>query len=387
MANNLLLSLDAIALEKYFDLHVYTCMYCGLVQIPSLISREDLFPNNYTYYSSYSSSWLEHSRDYANRMIESLSLSDKDLVIEVASNDGYLLQFFRTVGIPVLGIEPAAEVARVAKDNLNVPTLNNFFGEELALKISKQYPKPKLMIANNVLAHVPDLHDFIAGFEILIAEDGIITFEFPHLLNLILSSQFDTIYHEHYSYLSLSSLLPIFAAHNLRVFDVENLNTHGGSLRVFVCKTASSIDEKQSVKTCLDIESIHDPRQDRISHNLQKESEKIKFDLLRELKFLAESGEIVAAYGAAAKGNTLLNFAGIDSELVRFVVDQNPFKQGKFLPGSHIPVVDEKYLQAHRPDVLLVLPWNLANEIVDQLHYLRKEGVRFLKAIPAVEYF
>jgi hypothetical protein len=358
-----------------------------MVQVLEIFSREALFPINYTYYSSYSESWLAHSQRYTTKMIEMLQLTDKDLVVEVASNDGYLLQYFRSVGVPVLGIEPAAEVARVAELERHIPTLVEFFGQVTATKLLEQYPKSRLMIANNVLAHVPDIHDFISGFAEFLTDDGIITFEFPHLLNLILLNQFDTIYHEHYSYLNVSALIPIFQKHGLRIFDVEELDTHGGSLRIYVCRQDSDWKEMSRVNDTIYRESIHDPRSETVISNIQRKSQQVKSDLLNELELIKKSGKTVAAYGAAAKGNTLLNFVGVKADSIDYVVDRNPYKQGRFLPGSHIPIVGEDYLEKHPPDVLLILPWNLAEELSLQLDYLRKQGVLFLRAIPSLEYF
>lgn len=387
IANNLLTLEQLNKRGDFFPLHVRTCDACSFVQLPEISTRETLFPENYTYYSSYSESWLAHSQKYATKMIEKLGLTTNDLVVEVASNDGYLLQYFRAEGISVLGIEPAAEVAMVAEQKRNIPTQVDFFGTDIAQRLVKQNVRPRLMVANNVLAHVPDIHDFVAGFALVLADDGIITFEFPHLLNLIVLNQFDTIYHEHFSYLSVTSLIPIFTKHGLRIFDVEELNTHGGSLRVFVCKTNSQWREEPSVNSCVYEEGIHDPRSDKVAYKLQSRSRQVKSDLLEELERIKKSGKTVAAYGAAAKGNTLLNFVGVKSDNIDYVVDRNPHKQGKYLPGSHIPIVSEDYLQNNPPDVLLILPWNLAVELSQQLEYLQRQGVKFLRAIPSLEYF
>jgi len=387
IANNLLSKDQLDDSENYFPLHVRTCDDCGLVQLPEISSRETLFPENYTYYSSYSESWLTHSQKYAVKMIEKMTLKDDDFVVEVASNDGYLLQYFRGAGMPVLGIEPAAEVAKVAEKERGIPTLVEFFGEETAKRILEQNAKPRLMIANNVLAHVPDIHDFVAGFATLLSDEGVITFEFPHLLNLILLNQFDTIYHEHYSYLNVTSLIPIFARHGLRIFDIEKLDTHGGSLRIFVCKMNSQWKEEFSINNCVYEEGVDDPRSHNVASRLQVKSQQIKSDLLDEVDLIKRSGKTIAAYGAAAKGNTLLNFVGLKSGSIDYVVDRNPHKQGKYLPGSHIPIVSEEFLQKNLPDVLLVLPWNLAVELSQQLEYLKKQGVKFLRAIPSLEYF
>ena len=387
IANNLLTLEQLNQRGDFFPLHVRTCDACSFVQLPEISTRETLFPENYTYYSSYSESWLAHSQKYATKMIEKLGLTTNDLVVEVASNDGYLLQYFREEGISVLGIEPAAEVAMVAEQKRNIPTQVDFFGTDIAQRLVKQNVRPRLMVANNVLAHVPDIHDFVAGFALVLADDGIVTFEFPHLLNLIVLNQFDTIYHEHFSYLSVTSLIPIFTKHGLRIFDVEELNTHGGSLRVFVCKSNSQWREEPSVNSCVYEEGIHDPRSDKVAYKLQSRSRQVKSDLLEELERIKKSGKTVAAYGAAAKGNTLLNFVGVKSDNIDYVVDRNPHKQGKYLPGSHIPIVSEDYLQNNPPDVLLILPWNLAVELSQQLEYLKRQGVKFLRAIPSLEYF
>jgi len=320
-------------------------------------------------------------------MIDRFGLNTDDLVIEVASNDGYLLQYFQESGIPVIGIEPAAQVAKVAEQQRGIPTIVQFFGKDTANRVLMKHSKSRLIIANNVLAHVPDIHDFVAGFEILLEDTGVATFEFPHLLNLILLNQFDTIYHEHYSYLSVTALNPIFAKHGLRIFDLENLDTHGGSLRIFVCKLDSDWPTEPVVRECIYQESLHDPRLDEVSFKLQRNSQKIRIELLKEIDRVKKKGMTVAAYGAAAKGNTLLNYSKIKSDSIDYVVDRNPHKQGKYLPGSRIPVVGEDHLKEYPPDVLMILPWNLATELTEQLHYLKNQNVKFLRAIPRLEYF
>jgi len=387
IANNLILFEHLGFMEPSLPLQVRTCAACGLVQLPEVSSRALLFPTDYSYYSSYSTSWLAHSEQYVKQMVKKLSLTEKDFVVEVASNDGYLLQYFRGSGIIVLGIEPAADVAKVAVQERGIPTIVDFFGKDSAERLLLTYQKPTLMIANNVLAHVPDIHDFISGFSIMLADEGVVTFEFPHLLNLILLNQFDTIYHEHYSYLSLTSLMPVFAEHGLRIFDVEELSTHGGSLRVFVCKVDASWKEELSLKRCLVLENAQDPRDEGVSASVQSRTQKVKLDLMSELSRAKGAGLRVAAYGAAAKGNTLLNFAGIKSDTIDYVIDLNPHKQGKYLPGSHIPVFGEEHLKMNPPDILLILPWNLADEIGNQLGYLKEQGVKFLRAIPSLQYF
>lgn len=384
IANDLIGPKNLNQSETYFPLRAMTCTKCALVQLPEVAIREALFRDDYVYFSSYSTSWLTHSRQYVAQMTAQLSLTSEDLVIEVASNDGYLLQYFVEAGIQVLGIEPASGVAEIAL-NKGIPTLVEFFGEEVARKLAEK-KKPRLMLGNNVLAHVPNIHDFIKGFSLLIAEDGLITFEFPHLSNLIRSNQFDTIYHEHYSYLSVTALIPIFRNQGLRIINVEKLTTHGGSLRIFVAKTDSSWQIQDSVEQTVKEEAALDPRDKKVLTSLQERTLMTKLNLLDELVRCKKEGIRVAAYGAAAKGNTLLNYSGIDSDLIEYVVDLNPYKQGNFLPGSRIPIVGEDLLSESPPDVLLVLPWNLFDEIRDQLSYLSKNGTRFLRAIPSLEY-
>jgi 2-polyprenyl-3-methyl-5-hydroxy-6-metoxy-1,4-benzoquinol methylase len=385
IANNLAVSKEMSSIDNKYSLCAMTCENCGLVQLSESISREKLFTPDYVYYSSFSSSLLEHSRVYAQKMIDLLSLSEKDLVIEVASNDGYLLQFFAAHKIPVLGIEPSTGVAESAKKRL-IPTIIDFFGEKLAMDLSKKQ-KPKLLIGNNVLAHVPNLFDFVKGFSILIAEGGIITFEFPHLLNLIKKNQFDTIYHEHYSYLSITALLPIFDANELKVVDVQKIETHGGSLRVFLAKKTSTWPIDESVAKIIKEESIYDPRKKEVYSFFQEQVFRIRDDLITELKDCKNNGLRIAAYGAAAKGVTLLNFCRIDSTVIEYVVDINPNKQGKFLPISQIPIVNQEFLALNPPDILLVLAWNLSEEIKIQLFNQAENGMKFIRAIPKVEYF
>ena len=386
IANNFLTSKNINNMEPIFPLRVMTCDRCSLVQLPEIASRETLFPEDYLYFSSYSSAWLEHSKKYAEKMIKDLNLTKKDLVVEIASNDGYLLQYFYNLDITVLGIEPALEVAEVAR-NKGVETRVEFFGKESARHIIQTHKKAKLIIANNVLAHVPNIHDFIEGFSLLLADDGVITFEFPHLLNLIKLNQFDTIYHEHYSYLSLTALEPIFEKHGLKTINVDKLETHGGSLRLTLIKNFSYSEVKNEVYETLEDEKKYDPLNFEVVARFQEHTEQVRDDLLKTLRDAQKQGLKVAAYGAAAKGNTLLNYSMINTDLISYVVDLNPNKQGKFLPGSHIPVVSELALRENKPDVLLVLPWNLANEIKIQLNWLSDGGTKFLRAIPKVEYF
>ena len=385
IANNLVEDKQLNHRNKSYPLRAMTCEKCALVQLSEAIPKEKLFPSSYTYFSSYSSTWLEHSKSYAEKIISLLQLNQNDLVVEIASNDGYLLQYFANSGIKVLGIEPASGVAKTAISK-GIPTLINYFGESTAVELT-QGQKPKLMIGNNVLAHVPDIHDFIKGFSLLITDEGLITFEFPHLLNLIKKTQFDTIYHEHYSYLSVTALLPIFAQHGLRIINVEKLLTHGGSLRIFIAKNKSSWIVHESVQETIAEESQYDPRDLRIYETLQRKVEEIKHNLLSELIKCKKDGKSISAYGAAAKGVTLLNYCGISNDLIDYIVDLNPNKQGKFLPGSQIPIVGINVLNMKIPDILLVLPWNLSIEIKSQLSSYLKSGMETIRAIPKVEYF
>ena len=385
IANNLVEFSNSNLQNHHYPLKAMTCGNCALVQLSEELPREILFKPNYVYYSSFSTSWLEHSKLYAQKMIQFLKLNQSDLVVEVASNDGYLLKYFKSNGIQVLGIEPASGVAQVAIKN-GIPTLIDFFGESLASKLT-QTKKPKLIVGNNVLAHVPNLHDFISGVATLIDDEGVITFEFPHLLNLLKNNQFDTIYHEHYSYLSITALLPILDQHKLKVFEVEKLLTHGGSLRIFLAKSNSSWKISNSVQDILDEELQFDPRDIRIYKLLQSKVIKTKSDLVAELSKQKANGKNISAYGAAAKGVTLLNYCGIKSDVIDYVVDLNPSKQGKFLPGCHIPIVDSKIFTSNPPDILLVLAWNLSTELKSQLSDQINLGMKLIKAIPEVVYF
>lgn len=384
IANDLITPENLNSPEIHYPLHAMTCTTCALVQIPEVALRESLFRSDYVYFSSYSTSWLAHAKDYVSLMTSRLNLGTEDLVVEVASNDGYLLQYFAEAGIQVLGIEPASGVAEVAIAK-GIPTVIDFFGEEIARQLAEK-SKPRLMLGNNVLAHVPDIHDFIESFALLIADDGLITFEFPHLLNLIRNNQFDTIYHEHYSYLSVTALKPIFNSHGLKIVDVEKLVTHGGSIRIFVAKSESIWETQDVVTAILDEESMFDPREGAVWTSLQERTLRTKLDLVAELVKCRKEGIRVAAYGAAAKGNTLLNYSGINSDLIEYVVDLNPYKQGSFLPGSRIPIVSSQILNENPPDILLVLPWNIMDEVKVQLNQLSAEGMKFLRAIPRLEY-
>jgi hypothetical protein len=384
IANDLITPENLNSPEIHHPLHAMTCTACALVQLPEVALRESLFRSDYVYFSSYSTSWLAHAKDYVSLMTSRLNLGNEDLVVEVASNDGYLLQYFAEAGIQVLGVEPASGVAEVAIAK-GIPTIIDFFGEAIARQLAEK-TKPRLMLGNNVLAHVPNIHDFIKAFSLLIDDDGLVTFEFPHLLNLLRNNQFDTIYHEHYSYLSVTALKPIFESHGLKIVDVEKLSTHGGSIRIFVAKSESIWETQDVVKATMNEESVFDPRDRAVLTSLHERTLRTKIDLVAELVKCRKEGIRVAAYGAAAKGNTLLNYSGIDSDLIEYVVDLNPHKQGSFLPGSRIPIVSEQVLNENPPDILLVLPWNIIDEVKLQLNQLSGEGMKFLRAIPRLEY-
>jgi SAM-dependent methyltransferase len=370
--------------EKWFPLKVVVCDSCWLVQAEAYSRAAELFNEEYAYFSSFSFQWLKHAESYVHDMVERFALSSDSLMIEVASNDGYLLQYVKGRGIKCLGIEPTASTASAARLK-GIDTIEEFFGTELATRLASSGQQADLMAANNVLAHVPDINDFAKGFSTLLKHHGIATFEFPHLLNLIKEVQFDTIYHEHFSYLSLTTVNAIFAANGLSVFDVEEHPTHGGSLRVFAQRADTG---KQAftdrLREMLQREELAGLRSGAFYSDFQSKAEKVKDDFLSFLIEARRDGKKVAAYGAAAKGNTLLNFAGVRPDLLPFVVDKNPSKQGKFMPGSRIPIVDEARLQTEKPDYVVLLPWNLYSELSTQLDYIRQWGGKFVTAVPVL---
>ena len=370
--------------ELHFPLKVYTCGECRLVQIDEVQRRDALFSSDYIYFSSYSKSWLAHARDYVNRVIKRLGLSPQSLVMEIASNDGYLLQYVRERGIACVGVEPTTSTAEVARAK-GIESIESFFGIEFAQRFASERRKADLVLGNNVLAHVPDINDFVAGLKAVLAPQGSITLEFPHLLQLVSQGQFDTIYHEHFSYLSLGTVHRILAAQGLRVWDVEELPTHGGSLRVWAQHAEHERPVQASVADFLAKEARAGMQGAAFYAGLQVQANRIKDDLLAFLIEQKRARKTVAAYGAAAKGNTLLNYAGVRPDLLPYVVDASPHKQGRFLPGSRIPVVAESHLRATRPDVILILPWNLRHEICSQLEYVREWGGRFATAVPHLE--
>jgi SAM-dependent methyltransferase len=370
--------------ETWYPLRVAVCTQCWLVQTEDFAQRDEFFSEDYAYFSSFSQSWLRHSETYVAAMVERFDLGRDALVVEVAANDGYLLQYVTARGIGALGIEPTASTARAARDK-GIEVVEEFFGVALANQLVAEGRSADLTAANNVLAHVPDINDFVAGFAALLKPAGVSTFEFPHLLNLVALAQFDTIYHEHYSYLSLTAVNRIFAANGLTVFDVEEVPTHGGSLRVYAQRSdtgAQPVDDR--VGAMLSREASAGVATEGFYSELQGQAETIARDLVRFLADAHVAGKRVAGYGAAAKGNTLMNFAGVRPHLLPWVVDRNPAKQGKFLPGSRIPVVGEDRLRADRPDYVLILPWNLRDEVMTQLDYIREWGGQFVTAVPSL---
>lgn len=369
--------------EKHYPLRLFVCEQCRLVQTQDFADREELFSAEYAYFSSTSRGWLEHSARYVEAITRRLELGRDSLVIEVACNDGYLLRNFVASGIPCLGIEPTASTAAAA-ERLGIPVRREFFGEEFAMTLAGEGQRADLIIGNNVYAHVPDINDFTRGLKAALRPGGTITLEFPHLLRLIEHTQFDTVYHEHFSYLSLHTVSRVFVAAGLRVFDVEELPTHGGSLRVYGAHADDARSTSEAVTAVLADEIRHGLESGEPYRELQGKSERIKDDLLAFLIDARRAGKTVGAYGAAAKGNTLLNFAGVRPDLVQFVCDAAPSKQGRYLPGSHIPILAPQALRERKPDIVLVLPWNLATELVAQNSFARDWGARFYAAIPSM---
>lgn len=382
MANNFLNSAQLSQMEPFYPLHVFVCDSCFLVQLEEVVAPEDLFID-YAYFSSYSETWLHHVKAYAEMMIERFGLSDQSQVIELASNDGYLLQYFVACGIPVLGIEPAANVARAARKK-GIPTLVKFFGKKTAQELVAEGVKADLLVGNNVLAHVPSLNDFVEGMRILLKPDGVITMEFPHLMRLMEGNEFDTIYHEHFSYFSFLTVEKVFASHGLALFDVDELPTHGGSLRIYACHPG-----KRSIGSR--VEELRSREQEagftRLEHYLAF-GERVEESKRRIRHFLLKAkqeGKLVVGYGAPAKANTLLNYCGIRKDLIAYTVDRSPHKQGQFMPGSRIPIYSTERIRETKPDYVFILPWNIKDEIVEQMAYIRSWGAKFVIPIPEVE--
>lgn len=370
-------------MEPFYPLHVYVCHSCLLVQLEEYVDPEHIF-TEYAYFSSFSEAWLKHAEHYVAMMINRFALGADSRVVELASNDGYLLQYFVQAGIPVLGIEPAKNIAKVAIDK-GVDTLTEFFGKRLAASLAVEGKKADLVLGNNVLAQVPDINDFVGGMKLLLKETGVVTMEFPHLVCLMQENQFDTIYHEHFSYFSLITAEKIFAAHGLTIFDVEKLSTHGGSLRIFARHDNNSAYPVSS--------SVMDLKAEEESFGLVDFSaystfaEQVRETKRKILEFLIDEkrkGKIIVGYGAPGKGNTLLNYCGIRTDFIDYTVDRNPYKQGKFLPGTHIPIYSPDKIKETRPDYLFILPWNFKDEIMQQMSYIREWGGRFVVPIPEV---
>ena len=370
-------------LEKKYPLCAYVCDNCFLVQLSEFEKPENIF-EEYAYFSSYSSTWLQHAQNYVNMMIKKFSFDEKNLVIEIASNDGYLLQFFKEKNIPILGIEPAVNVAKVAKDK-GIPTITKFFSVDTANELRKDGKKADLIVGNNVLAHVPNLNDFVKGLKILLKPTGIITLEFPHILQLIQKNQFDTIYHEHFSYFSLVTSRKIFSFHGLTIFDVEEIPTHGGSLRIYVKHSEyNDISINERVSILLEKEKQYGLENISTYTNFIKNVDTVKKKLHEFFNGVRDSGKKIVCYGAAAKGNTLLNYCNIGNNFIDYVVDQNPYKQGLFLPGTHIPIKNPDEIQKTKPDYVVIIPWNLKDEIMEQMKYIRDWGGKFVIPIPEV---
>ena len=371
--------------EVFYPLRVFVCEKCLLVQIDEHKKADQIFDQNYAYFSSFSKTWLEHSQNYVEMMCQCFGFNENSQVVEIASNDGYLLQFFHQKGVSVLGIEPSSNTANAAREK-GIETWTEFFGTKLAQKLVEKNRRADLLLGNNVLAHVPNINDFVSGLKIALNPDGVVTMEFPHLLQLVENNQFDTIYHEHFSYFSFHTVRQIFAANGLEIFDVEELATHGGSLRIFakhgenqthkLTENVAKLLAKEKNFGLLDLNYYAD---------FQPKADKIKYNLLAFLVVQKQNGKKVAAYGAAAKGNTLLNYCGVKKDLVAFVVDISPYKQGLFLPASHIPIVDESFIVREKPDFVLILPWNLKEEIVERLKYIKEWNGKFVVAIPELD--
>ena len=368
--------------ESFFPLHAFVCANCMLVQLEQFESPDAIFNADYAYFSSFAESWLRHAREYVGEMVRRFGYGKSSFVVEIASNDGYLLQYFVEQGIPVLGVEPSANVAEAARKK-GVDTLVRFFGVETAKKLVAEGRKADLLLGNNVLAHVPDLNDFVAGMKILLKPGGVITMEFPHLLRLMQENQFDTIYHEHFSYFSFLTVQKVFARHGLTLFDVQELKTHGGSLRIF----ARHDEDSGKAKT----RAVEELLQEELRAGLDRLAayadfaEKVRVAKRKLLRFLIDAkvaGKKIAAYGAPAKGNTLLNYCGIRSDFIDYTVDRSPHKQGMFLPGTHIPIYAPEKIFETKPDYLVILPWNLKEEIVEQMSSIRQWGGKFVLPIP-----
>ena len=385
IANDYIKPENLHTMEPFYPLEVYVCDSCFLVQLPEHQSAENIFAKDYTYFSSYSDSWLKHASDYVDMMVERFGFNQDSKVVELASNDGYLLQYFKQKGVPILGIEPAANVAEVAEKN-GIPSVVKFFGVQTANELVGDGIQADLVLGNNVLAHVPDINDFVSGMKIVLKEQGVITMEFPHLLRLMELNQFDTIYHEHFSYISFTTVVKIFAHHGLTIFDVEEFSTHGGSLRIFA---KHQQDESKPISDR--VTSLRNREAEKgfatVEHYLsyQAQIDETKRNLLKFLIDAKEHGKSVVGYGAPAKGNTLLNYCGVGTDFIQYTVDRSPAKKGSYLPGTRIPIYDPEKISETRPDYILILPWNLRDEITKQMADVQSWGCKFVVPIPSVE--
>jgi SAM-dependent methyltransferase len=382
VSNDYLTAETRYSAEPYYPLRAFVCSACRLVQLEDFRRSTDLFREDYAYFSSVSTSWVAHAERYADAMTARFELGSDSVVIEVASNDGYLLQHFLKKNVRVLGIEPCESVADYARTNKGIPTNIEFFGREVGARLASEGHAADLTAANNVLAHVPDINDFVAGFREVLKPEGVATFEFPHLLNLIRENQFDTIYHEHFSYISLLAAQKIFAANGMRIFDVERLSTHGGSLRLYACREASRRETSQNVSEVLSEEIAAGLDQDQIYTEFAeqvRETKRAFLDLLIDLK---RKGKTIVGYGAPAKGNTLLNYCGVSADFLEFTVDRSPQKQGKYLPGTRLEIKAPEAIDVLKPDYVLILPWNIKDEVMQQMSHIQQWNGKFIVPIP-----
>lgn len=386
LANSYLMRAQLDEMEPFYPLRAYVCTACYLVQLPEVQSPDAIF-TDYAYFSSYSDTLLEHCRVYAEQVVKRLGLDGGSRVVEVASNDGYLLRYFKAQGIPVLGVEPAANVARAA-EKIGIPTRVEFFGTQTAERMRRADQQADLIVGNNVLAHVPDLNDFVRGFRVLLKPGGVATLEFPHLVRLIEGNQFDTVYHEHYSYFTFSTVNKVFAHHGLKLFDVDEIPVHGGSLRIYGCHAH---DRSKAVEGRVD-NLLQREKQAGVNdlRYYERYAERVRRSKREILEFMVRAkneGKRVAGYGAPAKANTLLNYCGLGTDFIDYTVDRNPHKQGRYLPGTHIPIHDPSKVEETRPDYLVVLPWNIKEEIMEKMSHVRAWGGKFVVLIPSVEIY
>jgi hypothetical protein len=383
LCENILTASQLDEMEAYFPLHVRVCEHCFLVQLSQYVTPETIF-REYAYFSSYSTSWTTHAKDYCKMITARLALNSDSLVVELASNDGYLLQHFLPFDVPVLGVEPAVNVAQVAIKR-GIPTRTEFFGFEVANKMVAEGLQADLIVGNNVLAQVPDLNDFVSGIAVLLKPYGVVTLEFPHLQRLMEESQFDTIYHEHFSYFSLLTVLQLAKRHGLKVFDVDELSTHGGSLRIYLAHAEAPFRQEPRVSKMLDQERAFGLDEISAYASFARRAERVKRNLLAYLIGTKDEGRTICGYGAPGKGNTLLNYCGIGTDFLKFTVDRNPYKHGRFTPGMHIPIKSPEAIDEFKPDYILILPWNLKKEIIHQMRHVGEWGGKFIVPIPSVE--